>query len=347
MNRKAAVFVAVALLLLVLVGLWRSQRFQFGHADPASASPQSATAVISGPPPEQESKRGEGIPELPGVKLTREDKSKIQKIVEVFSVPISFWGKVIDQNGNPVPKAAIHFSFADKYFKEGTKRSALADDQGFFAIEDGKGAGVYVSVYKDGYYGTSQSSGSFGYGAPVGLPRPTRDNPAIFVLHKMGEAEPMIKSMGTVRVPRDGTPVAITLRKERPVLVGREQGDLVIEVWTDDANKDDRRRYDWRCRVTVPSGGLVERTDQLDFFAPAEGYSSEFEHTALRTGPRWTNNLKREFFLKLPDGVFARLSFELAAGGDHFVYLESFLNPKIGRRNLEYNPQLSIGTTKP
>lgn len=152
----------------------------------------------------------------------------------------------------------------------------------------------------------------------------------------------MIKAIGTVRLPRDGTPTEITLRKERPVAVGSGQGDLRVEVWTDDANMDARRQYDWRCRVTVPGGGLVERTGQFDFVAPADGYSPVFEQAMQRVDSRWTNGFEKNFFLKLRDGTFARLRFDLAAGGDHFVYLEGFLNPKPGNRNLEFDPAKAI-----
>lgn len=347
MNRMHAFIVFVVLLLVVLVGLWKWPRSQPTQSAQNSVSPpQSATSVVPATTQVQASTHGDVIPNLPGANLTPEDKMTIGKIVEVFSAPIDFWGKVIDQHGDPVPKAAIHYSFANRYFKDGTKRTGIADDQGSFSLKDGRGAGVYVSVYKERYYGTPRSAGSFGYGMPVGGKPPSKDNPAIFVLHKMGETEPMIKSVGTVRVPRDGTPTEISLRKERPVAVGSGQSDLRVEVWTDDANKDEHRRYDWRCRVTVSGGELVERTGQFDFVAPADGYSSRFEYTMPRSGSRWTNNLKKDFFLKLSDGCFARVSFELAAGGDHFVYLESVLNPKPGSRNLEFDPQQLVNAAK-
>lgn len=351
MNRKHTFIVLLVLLLVVLVGLWKWPRSQPPQLTQGSVSPpQSATPAVPAAIPAQEPAPEVVIPDLPGANLTPEDKTKIGRIVQVFSAPIDFWGKVIDQHGDPVPKAAIHYSFADKYFKDGTKSTGIADDQGLFSLKDGRGAGVYVSVYKERYYGTPQSAGSFGYGMPVGGKPPSKDNPAIFVLHKMGETEPMIKSVGTVRLPRDGTPTEITLRKERPAAVGSGQGDLRVEVWTDDANKDEHRRYDWRCRVTIPGGGLFERTGPFDFAAPADGYSSVFEQAMPRSGSRWTNNLKKEFFVKLSDGCFARMHFELAAGGDHFVYLESFLNPKPGGRNLEYDSLQDVGkppTTKP
>ncbi|MBP6506009.1 MAG: carboxypeptidase regulatory-like domain-containing protein [Opitutaceae bacterium] len=347
MNRKRAFIVLVVLLLVVLVGLWKWPRSQPTQSTQDSVSPQQpATPAVSATSSAQESTRGVVIPDLPGANLTPEDKTKIGKIVEVFSAPIDFWGKVIDQHGDPVPGAKVHYSAADKYFKDGSKYEGISDEQGLFSINNIKGAGLYVRVAKEGYYHVDdQSARSFGYGMPTGGAPPSKANPAILVLHKMGETEPMIKSVGTVRLPRDGTPTEITLRKERPVAVGSARGDLRVEVWTDDANKDEHRRYDWRCRVTIPGGGLFERTGPFDFAAPADGYSSVFEQAMPRSGSRWTNNLKKEFFVKLSDGCFARVRFELAAGGDHFVYLESFLNPKPGSRNLEFDPKLN--TSKP
>lgn len=135
MNRKHAFIVLVVLLLVVLVGLWKWPRSQPTQSAQDSVSPpQSGTAAAPVTTPAQESAQEVVIPDLPGANLTPEDKTKIGKIVQVFSASIDFWGKVIDQHGDPVPGATVHYSFADKYFKDGTKRTGVADDQGLFSV---------------------------------------------------------------------------------------------------------------------------------------------------------------------------------------------------------------------
>ena len=55
----------------------------------------------------------------------------------------------------------------------------------------------------------------------------------------------------------------------------------------------------------------------------------------------WSSRAHRAYFLKLANGNYARVSFEMVAGGDHFFQLESFLNPS-GSRNLEFDPAKAI-----
>jgi hypothetical protein len=348
MNRKYFIVVLVVLLVGVLVGLWKwprpqSKPTELAH-DGKSQQPLTAaspTKPDGTPPPTIV------IPDIPGANIPPEDEEKLAKIGAVYRAPVDFLGKVIDQHGHPVVGAKVKYSLVREYFRDATVvDGGISDEHGLFSRTGMSGASVLVSVFRERYYGTDRSARSFGYGMPSGEAPPTKENPAIFVLHKMGETEPLIFAQGSVRLPRDGTLTEISLRRERPAAVAIGNGDLRIEVWTDDANKDALRQYDWRCRITVPGGGLVERTGAFDFSAPLDGYTATFEHAMLRGGSRWTNNLQKEFFLKLADGSFARVSLQLAAGGDHFVYLESYLNPTPGSRNLEFDPAKAI-TPKP
>lgn len=343
MNRKRILIVLIVILVGVLVSIWNWPRPEAQPTDTAhEARPQL-------PPPSTKQTdtqpQGIDIPEVPGRKLSDQDKSNIAKIVQAFSAPIDFWGKVIDQHGDPVIGAAAHYSAADKYFKDGTKYKGTSDAQGLFSISNIKGAGLFVNVAKQGYYGTEQSGRSFGYGTSSGEAPPTKENPAIFVLHKMGETEPLIKlETGGVLVPQDGTPHKLSLRRERGrFLSGSSNADLQIELWSGYKPPPPHgQRYDWRVRVSVPNGGLVERGGTFNFEAPKDGYTAAFEFAMPATTERWQSRLEKEFFLKLADGCYARIDLKVIAGGDIFVVLESYLNPKPGSRNLEFDPTMAI-----
>ncbi len=67
-----------------------------------------------------------------------------------------------------------------------------------------------MSVYKDGYYSiqnVSNQSFAYGYGSDTYTkPPPSKDSPAIFVLQKMGQTEPLIKlSNRQLKVPITGS----------------------------------------------------------------------------------------------------------------------------------------------
>ena len=55
-------------------------------------------------------------------------------------------------------------------------------------------------------------------------------------------------------------------------LVAPGLGQLRVEAWVDGAMQGQMRNYQWRCRVSVPGGGLIERADPSAFEAPIEGY---------------------------------------------------------------------------
>jgi hypothetical protein len=93
--------------------------------------------------------------------------------------------------------------------------------------------------------------------------------------------------------------------------------------------------YPWRCRITVPGGSLIERTDGLDFQAPSEGYEETIELEPQKE--RWRRTVEKEYFIVLSGGSYARIEFLLQTHGEHFIVLESFVNPLPGDRNLEFD----------
>jgi hypothetical protein len=132
--------------------------------------------------------------------------------------------------------------------------------------------------------------------------------------------------------------VEIDLAKVAAVPVGK--GDLKIEVWTEDQAKDAQGHYRWRSRMSIHEGGLLERNNPYDFVAPDDGYAPSVEISMTTTADGWKQGIEKEYFAKLSDGRFARFSFELTTVGDHFVTIESYLNPKPGSRNLEFDPSI-------
>lgn len=281
-------------------------------------------------------------PSLPPPAITAEEEA----INAALQTPINFWGKVVDESGQPVPGATIELSTVDKSLGElmqngGSRYKKTSDSNGLFSISGIKGAALFVSTSKEGYYNTGESGRMIGYAILNENAPPTPDMPAVLTLQKKGVAEPLNRySSGGIRVPKDGTPKEISLSKGQVVPEG--QGDFRVEVWTQDGQKDDRKRYPWRARVSAPGGGLVERQGQFDFVAPADGYAPSIEISMEPSMPMWQKLVKGEYFLKLRDGTFARMSLSLTTGGDHFFMIESFQNPKPGSRNLEYDPKQAV-----
>lgn len=273
------------------------------------------------------------------------DTKAIFAFAEALMKPFKFVGKVVDQYGRPVSNANVDWganSNPDPN-KSGKRGQTTSDANGIFLI-DSNGIGLHVEVSKAGYdripsepgRGKRGSYGGFVTGGHLGntdSPMGTKDAPSMFVLRKMGEAVSLLRTENFVRVPRNGSPVEIKLDTAQPT----SNGDLKIEAWTNEQAKNEAGHYDWRCRISVPNGGLIERTDQLIFEAPVDGYSPSDEINMPQTSERWNPQEAREYFVKLADGRYARIRFEMVAGGDNFVSVNAYLNPKPGDRNLEFD----------
>jgi uncharacterized protein YnzC (UPF0291/DUF896 family) len=158
--------------------------------------------------------------EIFSAKETKELQEKRTKMIDAIAAslqtPITFYGKVIDQYGDPVPNARVGYSLLDKFMASGTTGRTLADADGTIHITGLRGAEISVGVLQDGYYLVpDKSKKRFAYDGsrdPYTQPPPTRENPAVLVLHKMGETEPLLHIEDkSFRIPKDGTPVRVEL----------------------------------------------------------------------------------------------------------------------------------------
>ena len=268
------------------------------------------------------------------------------RIVAMFNTPISFYGKVVDEVGRAISGAKITFSVHDKFWQETeTRFESSSDENGLFSLVNVRGAGVYVNVVKDNYY-TLPRPKSFAFYGPLRgksdpeLPTPT--DPAVYILKAKGKAEPLAQiRRRSFRISKDGTPFDIALTN----VIGATPAYLRVEAFTWDANKNDKGRYDWRCRLTLRGGGLMPRPDAFEFIAPFEGYEESLELVMRADDANWRGGFQQEYFAKLPSGCYATLYFDLATRGSHSCVIGAFVNPSPGSRNLEYDPALEIKTS--
>lgn len=255
----------------------------------------------------------------------------------LFATPISFYGKVTDQNGAPVADASVEASFANTMWGNGNTKAHLKTDASGAFYTWGHGLSVVINVSKEGYYHMDHSGGSFVYSKTGGHidPHPDPDHAAHFVLRKMGHAEPQLKVRRDYLIPKDGTPVEMSLSTG---LVTRDVKDtLKVEAWTYDADHqvNSNKAYDWHCRISIPGGGLQPRTGEFAFEAPESGYQANDTISMPATAAdNWRSQVSRKYFAKLASGNYARIDFTMTAENDHFFSVSSYMNPS-GSRNLE------------
>jgi len=244
--------------------------------------------------------------------------------------PVSFYGKVVDEKGNPVPAALIDYSC------DGRKQETIADQEGLFHVS-GMGTSIYVSVSRPGYYHFQDSAGGFRYsslGRGInGHPDP--QHPAVLVLRKAGTpARLEVNSIGGA-LTGDGMPVELNL--ERGTHVDEGQGDVTLQLLSNEQSDQPNQRFDWGLRISIPSGGLAERSGDFNFEAPAAGYQPFIKIDMRQSlGSTWHSYIKKDYFVKLADGTYARFHIQMNAGGDNGFLIRSYWNPQPGSRNLEY-----------
>ena len=268
-------------------------------------------------------------------------------LFQILTNKIVLYGKVLDQNDDPVAHAVVRYAALDLFgfaraWDEGVpKKTVIADEDGRFKIR-GRGGSLNVYISKDGYYsGTESSNESFTYGMPSGeLPATDPDKPAIFRLHKKGKIEPLIFVPGRFKKVFDLS------GKKNPAVIDLETADRVRPVGTwsnrqailEYRQNNDSENREWELEVSVKEGGIVERTGRFDFLAPEDGYqksiiiTSENElakgHVHARAGT------DKHFFAKFPDGTYGRFVIGLFSRDDPYFTLASWINPS-GSRNLE------------
>lgn len=262
-----------------------------------------------------------------------------------LATPISFFGRVIDEQGRPVPRANVEISFTDHVWEGNTNLTQIADDDGSFHVS-GHGLGIGVGVSKSGYQRTEHSDRVFAYSKATGETNVHTQaaDPAIFILRKMADAAPLFTFEHDFPIIPDGRPFRIGLTQAQ---IGPHAGETVhVQVWSDRSvagSNSGKKRYAWRSLISVENGGLTRRSDELTFEAPAGGYSQSDEMDMPPGINGWRSQLSRQDFVQFASGTYARVQLTISTGSQNpFVTVKSYLNPTPGDRNLEFDPAKQI-----
>jgi hypothetical protein len=351
---KKTFFIVLLLVLIVAIWLWPhrnrpteqpvaetsiSETNQSNASRVAIRNGQTNTTNVSEPTPESD-------PAAWIEKRRKQIEEERQKGLNEWRTPIEFYGMVVDENSNAVSGVQIDFSCNDISTTGTSHYQTTSDTNGLFSLHNVQGKLLVVRLSKQGYYVSKRDNDSFQYGDRYNHFVPDSTSPVVFHVQKKGATEPLIHvqaPMGgakSFKIAKDGTPVDISLVSG--TIVPSEQGDLKVQCWTDNQGKPSGDKYAWKCQVSVSNGGLLQSTNEFDLQAPLDGYkSSDVIEMPTTLEDDWSNHTSRRYFLKLANGNYARITFEMVAGGDHFFQIESFLNPS-GSRNLEYDPKIAI-----
>lgn len=330
--RSRRVFIAAISLAIISLLAW----FVLNHPRIRALVTQTHAALR--PPPSSQVANAASSTSQRDLPLTQAAAFDQQRQIwnDGLRTPISFYGKVVDQNGNAIAGATAEISVNNKGMS-GTTVKQTTDAKGEFAIIGAHGLAVAVAVSKAGYYQVKQSRGVYGYAEGMSRdgPLPTVDHPATFVLRAKQNPTRLSMVRATVDLPNDNAPVEVNIATGKTVPAG--QGDLRFEYSIEQQPVyHTYTPYYWRLRILAPRGGLASRDDEFAFVAPADGYrnTDEIEMAPTDTS-RWRPQCERQYFVKLATGEYARVAVKAITGRNSFVTITGFVNPVAGDRNLE------------
>jgi len=273
--------------------------------------------------------------------MSREEASRIavERLMKDpgadWKVPIDFYGKVIDENNQPVSGAIVQMIWTTFGVPGGSSETqASSDGNGLFSLTKQHGKVLEVRVEKEGYYTVERGGAyvSFEYADPSNPTyyEPEATNPVLFHLRKKG-----MNAAHLLHWQRD---VALNTQNQKALDLKTGQTtqgqspSLFIEV---QQNNGTMGSFTWSASVSVVGGGGVQlETDQFPFLAPTSGYqpSVEMDMTTPKP-PYWNGGQGGAFYVQTPEG-YGRYTISMALGVPS-MFMEGYFNPMPGDQNLE------------
>lgn len=263
------------------------------------------------------------------------EASKIERMREKlrmdYSMPIDFWGKVVDHSGAPI--AGVKAEIIVEELTGRKPHVVFSDAQGRFELLGKRGAKIRVTVSREGYAATaddkigSNISSRMIYYSMKGMPAytpPTKDNPQIFMLRKKNPPAKLAHAaQQTVAIDQIGTPRTIELG------AGGKTMEVVVRCWSACPVPFTYDKYDWRAEIQVVGGKLRPIAEFDPVNAPTDGFQELFTVDMpknLDHGWKSTNIRQNDFWIQFDDGTYAKVCIEVKTGRVHEVDAEAWFN---------------------
>ena len=276
----------------------------------------------------------------------RDTPAKIRAMIEAGNVPISFWGKVTDQDGEPLPGVRIVYAYSIHHGNdlgsawidlEERKGEAISDREGgLFAIAEIKGHDLTLeSLSKPGYIFRKRFSRTYDFGGnvPEWRFRPQQDNPVLITMIQASIPEMLIHLTGGLQLSGDGVPGRWNLWNGEP----DDDGELSVSLKRDPQVLNWPNSVStWTADLQVVGGGISEAPWEEDVHrAPESGYTPA---VAYSKEPPIEGVRGRSFYLRTRNGNYGRIQVQLYPsdeGPTARCFITSDMNPRPGSHNLE------------
>lgn len=251
-----------------------------------------------------------------------------------WKIPINFYGKVIDENNQPVVEASVKYRWTTIGVNGGSAEAqTLSDGSGLFSLTKQHGKLLEVHVEKEGYYpveGGNFGGMAFEYANPSDdkYYEPDHTSPVLFHLHKKNlHADKLLHWQRDIPLGRNGK-ISVNLKNGQNV---GGSASLDVEVL------DNSTSTTWAIQVGVKGGGLQIQAEQFPFVAPTSGYQPTVTfNSSTPTPPAWSGDTFFKggaIYVQTGEG-YGRYEVRVPLQ-EHYVEIEGYFNPDKTSQNLE------------
>jgi hypothetical protein len=275
-----------------------------------------------------------------------EQAKRVKRFQDAMSSGFEYYGRVVDQHGDPVAGAKVTAEWA--YFPFipngdfGPNYKTLhfiTDSDGRFFIQKDDGMSIAIdAIEKKGYQIKSKKFYMFsdgGYKMLQSFSDP--EKPVIFHAWKKTEAEPLVYNKERINFDPSGKVYAVDLFHWVRGIKGKVRDIKMSCKRPIDAQIG--KSFDWEVAIEGIGGGIIETTDLFMNEAPKSGYEPEWKLVMDKADSNWRSEVSKKFYLKSRNGdVYGRMELTIIPlyNKNCRVNAEWWLNPN-GSRNLQYD----------
>lgn len=243
-----------------------------------------------------------------------------------------FYGKVINQYGEPVPDASVTGTteMITGLGDDSTPRTykTESDAEGLFQFTGIWGWQFNVSIEKNGYVLNPRGRG---YNGPVGG-KTSPDNRGVFTMWKLRGPEPLATLSIDAKIPFDGNPATFDMK------TGKASPDGDLRITLSRFPLEVRRSgqgFDWTVKIELLQGGLIAENDSYPYWAPEDGYEPFFAFSVSSNDIPWQSTFTQNFYIRDSQGQYGRMQANVyTALTPARIQFNLAINPS-GSQNLE------------